>query len=269
MIMNNNDFVILILSCQKYSDMWTKNILLLDKYWPNHPKAYIVSDGVGIFNISNPGNLLIFPGGASDRLISALKYINSNYVFVTFDDYYFDGVVDSKKLNTLFEFLIDNNGSYLGFFKNKKRKLKPINEHMIARLPLEQTYEVNFYMAMWKKDSLIKCLRNNEDIWETEARLTKRSRKNGLKMFCCLDKNVLNFKDIIRKGKYLRSSYRFLKKNNLFTSNRQRRSLLETSGLFIKTFFAKHTPNFLKPLFKKIYRKTGNTIYSDYASDDE
>lgn len=84
----DDNFNILVLSCQSFSDLWSNNLLLLDKYWKEHPKVFVSSDGEGLFDLSNFDGLVVSNESMSNRIIKAISFIENDYIFLTFDDYY-------------------------------------------------------------------------------------------------------------------------------------------------------------------------------------
>ena len=103
-----SDISLLIYSCKAYSDLWSNHFYLLDKYWPSHPKSYLVSDGFGTFNISKVDGMFVYDKNCSDRLINAIKNITSEYIFITFDDYYLCKKIDDASLNDIISFVTNN-----------------------------------------------------------------------------------------------------------------------------------------------------------------
>jgi hypothetical protein len=266
MILDEN-ITIIILSCAKFSDLWDNNVSLLKKFWPNHPKYQIISDGEALYPFRSREHLKIFNSEPSNRLIAAIDEVTTKYVFLTFDDYFLKKSVDEKHLIQIFEFIIKNDVDYCRFFKKPKIKTK-INELGLKKLPLQNVYEVNMYPGLWKVDSLKKVLVPNEDIWKTEVRLTKRARENGLFCFAYLKENIFPFEDIVRKGKYLRSGLKFIKKNDLYISDREVRTYGEDFKLFIQTLASDYLPKGIANLVKKWQRKKGKVFYSDFENSD-
>ncbi|HHX81204.1 MAG TPA: hypothetical protein GX692_09105, partial [Acholeplasmataceae bacterium] len=187
-----NDYVILILSCASYSDLWSNHIHLLDTFWSNHSDYLLVSDDNGLFDLISFEQLLVIKKDMSSRLIDALQRVKSKYVFLTFDDYYLKKNVDQSKFEKILNYIKEHDIDYCGFHRNiKKRKDVICKELKLSSLSLEETYQINFYSSIWKREALISCLRQKEDIWKAEVLLTKRARSNNLKAIACYDKSVL------------------------------------------------------------------------------
>ncbi len=261
------DICILINSCINYSDMWGNIEFLYNKYWNNHPNIFLLTDKDG--DTKKQLETITFDGDMSDRLIFALNHIKTKYVFLSFDDYYPKKQVNVQKIESLLELMKSKNLDYCRVFYDPKVSGKPQSNLKFRDLPLEKTYEVNFYPAIWKRTSLIKLLKSNEDIWKTEARLTRRAKENGLKCIYVKENGIFDFVDVVRKGKYLRSAYRHLKRNNLFISDRKKRTIKETLHLNTRIFLSNHLPKGMKEHLKEKGRKKGSIYYSDYAETDD
>lgn len=262
-----NNLTILINSCKKFSDMWGNILDLYSKYWRDHPELIIVSDELDRnfnFNCVHP-----YTGDMSDRMLLAALDVKTKFVFLSFDDYYPKSKVDVDRISKIINLMESNNFDYCRMFKEPKAKGKKIGELKYKNLPLTRTYEVNFYPCIWKVESLIKIIKRNETIWKLEARITRRSKENGYKCIAIRDKTIFPFVDVVRKGKYLRNAYRFLKKNKLYISDRPVRTIKETTELAIQTFLSNNMPRCIKDRIKEKMRKKGRVYYSDYADTDD
>lgn len=267
-----NDLTVLILSCQKFSDMWSNNLSLLKKNWPDlNVKKVLVSDGKGIFDIKTCSELTTIEGGMSERFIEALKMIDTNYVFVTFDDYYFSKPVKHEIFLEVFDYVKENDISYCGFHLNylKGRRIKIARSIKAIDLDLRYPYEINLYPSIWKKEDILSVLRSNEDIWKTEVRLTSRFKKINKRAIAFNGSKVLPFVDIVRKGEYLYSGYQFIKKNGLHLSDRPVKSFFSTYWQSFLIFLSVHSPAWLLNLVRKTRRKLGKANYSDYSLTED
>ena len=125
------------------------------------------------------------------------------------------------------------------------------------------------YPSIWKKEALLKVLKNHEEIWKSEARLTRRAREESLKCITRTNKGLFEFVDVVRKGKYLRSAYRYLKRNDLYISDRKIRTIPETIKLNLRIFISDITPKPIKDLMKKMVSRKEKKFYSDYADTED
>lgn len=261
------DFSILINSCAAFSDMWENIIFLYDKYWENHLGLFILTDNK--VDSVHYNNVISIKGEMSDRLLKALDHVSTKFVFLSFDDYYPKTKVNVSKIESLLKEMEEKNIDYCRIYKKVKTKGKKESVLKYKKLPLKDIYEVNFYPSIWKVESLKKVLKLNEEIWKAEARLTRRFREAELNGIYVKDKGTFEFVDVVRKGKYLRSAYRFLLKNDLFISSRKKRTIKETVALNTRIFIADHAPKWIKNALKGIMHKRGKVYYSDYENTDE
>jgi len=256
------------MTCDKYSDLWTNNLQLFDKYWNDRPNTHLVSDKPN--DLINSFNCFFhnFNGDFSFRLLNILNKVENEYIFLTLDDYLLHDFVNTKVITDLVNEMTEKKISYIRLFKRKKIHGGWLNSKMrIHLLPLKsETYEVNLYPSIWRRIDLINLIKSDENIWKFEVRLTRRCREKKYVCGWINNKKCFRFVDTIRKGKYLRKAYRFLKKENLYVSERPVRTIGETIKLNIRTVISRFSPDFIK---KKLKRLTRKEYFSDYANNDD
>lgn len=262
-----NKLSILISSCLKFSDLWENQFLLLNKFYPNHPKAYLLTDVDNSSLLINE-NKIILNKNFSDRLKFALELIDSEYILLTLDDYLINAKINEEQIMNIVEYMKTNDIDYFRFFKRSKTKCYFDKDKKIHLLPLTKNcYEVNLYPSIWKKESLLKIVtEENEDIWKFEVLATRRAKQEHLRCVWIDNKNVFPFVDTIRKGKYLRKAYKFLRKNGLYISDRKRRTILEELKLYIKTILSRSIPSKMRLCLIKKFKIHS---YSASVMDEE
>lgn len=259
---------LLIFTCSNYSDLWKNHMILMEKYWSNHPDYLFCSDGYSKYDF-NPEKIFVSNSDMTGRMIDCLETLDDEYILFTLDDYFVKKPVNVSKLNMILNYVKNNKIDYCRIFDQPKVKGTPTTLKKVINLPLTKTYEVNFYPGIWRRESLLKILKRNENIWVCEARLTSRFRKLNFKGIQIDNAKLLEFEDIIRKGKYLRKAYRFLKREGLYISERPKRTIKETIYLDIQTFVSRFFPSKIKNVIKNKLRKKGRVFYSDYADTEE
>lgn len=261
---------ILIFTCSNFSDLWSNNLALLDKHWKEHPKYFLCSDGPSKYG-DNFDNTLIFSKDMSTRIIESLEYCLDKYEYVLFtlDDYFICNKINNNLFNQMIETMDNDKLDYIRLFKNPKAKGEVFSIKNTRKILLKNVYDINFYPGIWKTSSLLSILRKNEDIWKCEARLTRRFREKEFNGIAFNSNKVFPIVDVVRKGKYLRSAYRYLKKEKLFISDRPVRTVKETFKLWVQTTVSNCSPKFLKEKLKKHFRKKGKIFYSDYADTED
>jgi len=260
-----NDLSILISSCENFSDLWPNIEPLFSRYTDFRNNIFLLSDHENSFKFDFI-KFIYCDGEFSQRLRNGLINIQTDYVLLTLDDYYLDKKVNANEIETIVNLMKKNGVDYCRIYKTPKFG-KTINKALkVKKLSLEEScYEVNLYPGIWKRQSLLKILSisNNENPWQFEVMLTSRCKKLGFNCLSCLKSNLFHFVDVIRKGKYLRSAYRHLRKNNLYISNRKKRTILETFKLNARVVLGKIIP---MPIVRRYRRSRFNKSYSSYAN---
>lgn len=261
---------IIITSCEAYSDMWINNISSFKKHWLDDSKIVLTTDSSGDFDTSKVPELKVYKGEMSKRIIDALKDIDTKYVFITFDDYYLIKDANLEIIKETIDYMDKHNVSYCGSaFNIKKGKKFKAGNLKLFKFDLNEPYEINFYPSIWNREDLIASLKEEENIWISEAMLTKRLKMHNQTALMLLNKDVFTFLDVCRKGKYLRKAYKYLKKHNLYISDRGVRTIREEVSLAIRLFTSIHAPKWIKKKMQNRYRKAGHIIYSDYFYDED
>ena len=143
MSINNSALTVLILSCDRYSDLWDGHVKMLRKHWTGRcERAVIVSESsCG----KNYDDIEIFEAGMntefSERLYAALKNIKTGFVLIVLDDYYLSSDVKSAELVRLVDIMEKENISYLRLYSLPREKM------CIRDSPLQKT-EFNSYIKI-------------------------------------------------------------------------------------------------------------------------
>lgn len=256
----------LIFSCDKFSDLWDGNIKLFNENWPNRDfETYIVTDKITDKLI--PGIGIIAAGANmewSDRLKYALQYVKTEYVFVTLDDYFLIKKVDNNKMDSYLSLMINGGYDYLRFYPRPKRATrKELSDYKgVYHVDTSCNYSVNLYSCFWTKKFLEYTVRDPKNAWMFEISLSQQAVQYGAKCLCSYNDDYVIL-DVVRKGKILHKANRYFKKHpGIYQGNRELQSWKYEAKLWVKTMFARYTPNFLIQPFRSIFVKTGGQSFT-------
>ena len=260
-----------------YSDVWEDYFNLMNKYWNDiYMPVYFVTQNKmcpceDVITIQC-GNLGWIP-----RLKKALQQIDSKYVYVTVEDFFYAKKIDNKqfekavermeKYNIVYYRLIAYPHSLKNFHGIKK--IKCINKKSESGISLQP--------AIWNREYLLKLIRNSnfQTSFEFEFAQTLRSRgsENGYFEDCVVDvSKIIDYRNEIIKGKHnlFAIVYFKLKGYKIDTSNR---SILNIRQLFIyyfRFFGYRIVPNGFKLKARDLLRKFGMTFVDDkFVSNEE
>lgn len=233
----NSDMVIMIVSCDHYSDAWDTFFYCIDKYWNdcryvkflvNNEKTCLCQ---GVINI-NTGPEVSW----SSKVRTALEHIDSQYILLLLEDYFFVEKIISQKIDEYLSFMKSNDIDYLSFMP-VKGMAKTAYEG-ISYVTEENIYGKVLQPSIWKKECLQKCLFNNEfSAWEFEAKQKILSPLRVIGNDCCTSELALSWKNGILQGKWYPPTIHYLKKHGIYinTDGRKRLSLGKTMKYKLKS----------------------------------
>lgn len=263
--MFKDNLTLLIHSCGAYSDLWDGQVTLLERNWKDRgARTLILTD-------TNPNNfnyttVEIFTAGEgkeiTDRLASVLPNIDTEFVFVTLDDYYLIQKVDNARIAYLLSEMEKQNLDYIRLFPDPKSKDK-IGDGIYKIHPEEKksSYYLNLYAGIWRKSFIEKTLKGTMNAWQYEVSLTPLARELHIN---CAMTNGSEYKilDVVRKGKLLHKAARYFKKDPVYNGNRVIIQRKEEFRIAFRTFMKKCLPRKIMQSIKRKMIKKGATFYS-------
>lgn len=236
----------LIMSCDKFSDLWDGHVKLLEENWPDRDmETYIVTDAETSKCFENVK--IISAGDTvewSERLAYALNYVDTEYVFITLDDYFLIKKVDNARIKALAEMMTKENADYIRIFHHPHRATgKRLESYTgLYEIDTTYTYSVNLYPGIWRKSFLEKALEKPRNPWQLEVSLAKTARDNDAT--CVVDlKKDFRILDVVRKGKLLHKAAAYFKKHpELYCGSREVNLWSYEIKLGIRSFGVEYAP---------------------------
>lgn len=153
--------VMLVLSCDKYEPCWKPFFALLDKYYPRHPKCYLVTETK---TCSYCETINVNKQSWTHRFQEALRYIDSDEVLVMLDDFFIRKRVDEERIN---EIKFTDDIICYNFEREYREPLLKLKEWDIQKN--NQVYLNSAQPTLWNKSLLMERLYNdlNPQQWET------------------------------------------------------------------------------------------------------
>lgn len=208
-----NNISLVVLSCDKYEVCWKPYFALLDKYWKEHPKAYLVTETKQC-KYSNTIN--INSECWTERFRKALDQVPTDYVVVMLDDFFIRQPVDNSRI----EYCISQMNDDIAVF-NFEKKYRPCDESNLVGFERQfnnQVYLNSCQPSLWNRKALLERLQIDQTPWEWET------SKVSDKRLCYI--NAQDFIiDIgynhtldwgISRGKWTPECIEFLKKEGLY-----------------------------------------------------
>ena len=263
--MFNNKMTMLILSCGLFSDLWDAHVYQLEKYWADRGMdTYIVTDKRQDTSYENVKVIAAGDGVEfTDRLKYALEQIESEYIFITLDDYFLIETVSNDKINTLLKLMDERGYDYIRLFKRPtKAKGKKVEGYKkINDVKIDRGYSVNLYSGIWRKDFLYSTLRESLNPWVYEVRLHKVAVEIGAK--CAVSNNrEFVILDVVRKGKILNKANNYFKKHDIYHGDRPVHTRWYEFKLGVRTWGNRIMPRFVVNMVRRFMIRRGHHYYS-------
>lgn len=220
-------FSVVVVSCDKYKELWTPFFSLWEKYWTDRAAdVVIVTDELQVENLPERvenlccGKDISFSG----KIRYALEKVREEYVLFLLDDFFLKEVCDNTQLNKIVEYMQRNKVDYCRLIDIPKTLPK---NKLYVEIPENLPYGVNLQMGIWKKNTLKRCLEGQElNPWELEVSLWKNGGYgkrvlSKAKKVCFHGKSYSICHGLI-KGKYFYSAKKFLVKERLWNESKQK-----------------------------------------------
>lgn len=259
-----NDTSVLVISCDKYSDLWKPFFTLFWQYWPiNTSKVYLGSNFLK-YKDSRVKTITIGEDKSwSQGLLDMVSRIDTPFIILMLEDFFLREPVNINDIFMCVEALKNLDGNMLRLVP-RPRPYKPVKGYpFLGYIKSTSPFRVSTQGTLWRKSALLSLIKDGESIWEFELNGTERSRDD--KGYYCVWKPVLTYEHhVIERGKWFRSEARKFGAMNIGCdfSRRPMMSMKETFIWHIKKLIS--YPQSLVPwlLRQKIKKRIKNQISS-------
>ena len=257
--MKKEDVAIVVVSFDKYSDIWDVFETCINRFWGNRPySTYLITnekkpsyEGISVITTGKEESWSV-------RVNRALEKIKEKYLILLLEDYLIDEMVDNEFLQNTLIYVEQNNMDYF--------RIAPIprihgraNEFHAIQIKDQVLYGVNLQAAIWRKEYLKSIVsKGSFNAWEFEARqkLGLETRIEGN----CYASNVyiIHYLNGIIQGKWYSNTINSFKSKGIEIplGNRALMKKKEMAKEKWKNFLLHHIPprmvGKLKPLAKKM-----------------
>lgn len=155
---------ILVLSCDKNTDLFPLFHHCIEKYWPNHPEVIYSTE-----TVENPFYKTICKNYPLEqwtkRVRECVEEIDDKHILIMCDDLFIRQEV-THDIEHLCNYLHDDIAS-INLEKSFDSKDIPVNSFLMMRTP-EGKYKNSCLCSLWNKDRLLDVLAIDASPWEME-----------------------------------------------------------------------------------------------------
>ena len=266
--MDLNDVSLVIIGYDPYKDVWDHYFDLLNKYWKDRPATYLVGNTIQPIY----AGVTVLSAGAdaewSKKVQVALDAVKTKYIVLLLEDFFTTFPVSNKTLQHLVQIMDKGNAVYCKLQNQSRIKGEQYKNYSYLHvLDKKSEYGVSLQPAIWNREFLKKLVgTENYNAWIFEINQVK-SRVHCDPNYLCLGdrRNILKITHAVVQSEYLPAAIRIFKKQNyrIDTSKRPVMPFKEYAKYKLKRDVSEITPEFLKPMMKRI----GRTFKVDFVSD--
>ena len=207
----------LVVSCDKYSDLWPIFFGLWFKYWPSCPfKIYL---GTNFKEYVHKDITMINIGADSDystNLITMVNAIEEDYIMITVEDLFLSQKVDEMNFDKFIQEFFENKAKFFKLIHTYPLGYDHDTSKRIAAVSDGVKYRIGVGAALWDKKVLKENLMPGLSAWEMEkagdfGRDIPSSDIYALN-YHFGGKHPFQFVHGVIKGAWLRNSIKFLVK---------------------------------------------------------
>lgn len=210
------NLAILVISCDKYSDLWPIFFEFKKKYWPDCKyKTYLGSNykKSGIDNVESIsiGEDLSW----ADNVKKMLMSIDSEYILMLLEDFFIDRRIDNSIIEMALKFAKEEK---IDCLRLEPLPPPPRIHHKfikVGKLNPGAPYYVSTQPAIWKKSVLVELLHEGYSAWEFEQKNSKICSEACKYNFWGAKRYLFHHKNGVERGKYYRSTVDLLTKEGI------------------------------------------------------
>lgn len=201
--MSQPHLAILVLSCDKYADMWAPFMKQLRRYFP--VENYKVYFGSNQLRCAEPGVISVLSGDDVDWSTSfkkILAQIEEPKLFVILEDLFLASPVDAEGFKAALSCLVEKNALHIKYWAIPM-PLEPIENPRIGIYPKGAPYRATV-CGFWDREYLMNLLIGGENPWNFEILGSYRtSYSDG---FYGLTRPLCDYRNMIEKGCWIPQS---------------------------------------------------------------
>lgn len=217
----NKDLSILVLSCDKYSDLWNDFFNLKDKYWNDTTVRWYLVTETKIFKREGVSPITCgCDQNWAARFRKAVNLVDTPFIGIFLDDYFITDPIDIDYVMNLISFMKEHDVTYLNVgdvFKSIiGMKNKEYFSNGLIKIPNHKRYGISTVSAIWERNFLLSKLGDGDySAWQFEIdRCEEAKSKEGLGgLLLCDEKRSFNVSEIpvVIQGRFYPKSIKFFK----------------------------------------------------------
>ncbi len=205
---------VMVMSCDRYQDLWLPFFTLLGRYWPDCPFPIYLGANRAKHDDSRVTTLPVGDHEWSKRLRLCLEQIDTEYVLLLLEDYFLDKRISTAGILHNLETLHALGGTVLRLYPLPGPDAIVPGHGGIGVIHPLAPYRMSAQPAIWNRIHLLRLLVDDESIWDFEWDGTIRSREAGGEFYSTKTK-VFPHRHVIERGRWFWNAARHFRKQQV------------------------------------------------------
>ena len=220
--MKKSKLAILIVSCDKYSDLWTPFFKLFRTFWPDCIYPIYLGSNNTIY-LDDSIHMITIGDDISwaDNVKLMLDQIEEKYILMLLEDFFLEKKVKGKDIEELFEYVKNNNVDCLRLAPTPPPSKIVDKKLGIGIIEFNAPYCISTQPSIWNKDILKRLLHKGYTAWDFEKRNSADVANFGLKL-CGTKQFYIKRNNGVERGKYYASTLKLLNANGIYVDEKLR-----------------------------------------------
>ncbi len=170
------DVAVLVVSCDKYKDLWMPFFSFFFKYWHDCPYPVYLSSNHSIYNDSRVKTITVGDDiDWSSGFHKILEQIPHTYVILLLEDYLLKQPVNSDRIQALTAYMKQKMAGCLRLFPCPGPNVLCNDNIEVGEILKRSDYRLSLQAAIWDRQVLLSLLREGETPWQLEVLGSKRT----------------------------------------------------------------------------------------------
>lgn len=204
------DTSVLVVSCDKYKDLWVPFFSFFFKYWQDCPYPIYLGSNHSVYNDLRVKTITVGDDiDWSHSFRRMLEHIPHKYVIILLEDYLIYKRVNTERINKLVYYLKDKEAACLRVFPSPGPHEICSDNKEVGVIRKDAEYRLSLQSAIWDKQSLISLIHDGETPWQFEVKGSMRTNQID-KLFLSVIREIpppiTYFCTAVLKGKWLKDA---------------------------------------------------------------
>jgi hypothetical protein len=198
-----SDPPLLVVSCDRYADLWSPFFSVLARQWPDCPFPLFLGTNRKTFNEAGVTCLPVGDDiGWADGLSAMLARLDAEYALVFLDDFFLTGSPRGDVIQRLGRVAAQNRVGCLRLHPVPPPSRRLPDHPELGEIQVGDPYRVSTQVAFWRIDTLRKLLVPGHSPWDFEL-LGSRSSDELAEPFWSVREPTLPYRHVVERGRWM------------------------------------------------------------------